>query len=194
MHMWYWAIMVLLILGSIALLCSTFISVKKNKAQDAERRKQSRNGKRYKADQEYDPEEKEDQPQGKKRRSSGKNSSVDSAKRSSKKRRQWKIILEDLDTWQKYSFIFYDEVGIGRANRNDNYEKYLPLQEDGRVSKQQCVIIQRGDCLYLMDDGSKNGTYLNGILVDRPTEVQREDVIGVGETRLEILRILRESE
>mgnify|MGYP007071181010 FL=1 len=29
MYMWYWAIMVLLILGSIALLCSTFISVKK---------------------------------------------------------------------------------------------------------------------------------------------------------------------
>ena len=163
MHMWYWAVMVLLILGSIALLCSTFISVKKNKAQDAERRKQSRNGKRYKADQGYDPEEEEDQPQGKKRRSS-------------------------------YSFIFYDEVGIGRAKRNDNYEKYLPLHEDGRVSKQHCVIIQRGDCLYLMDDGSKNGTYLNGILVDRPTEVQREDVIGVGETRLEILRILRESE
>lgn len=115
-------------------------------------------------------------------------------RRSSKKRRQWKIILEDLDTWQKYSFIFYDEVGIGRAKRNDNYEKYLPLHEDGRVSKQHCVIIQRGDCLYLMDDGSKNGTYLNGILVDRPTEIQREDVIGVGETRLEILRILRESE
>ena len=55
MHMWYWAIMVLLILGSIALLCSTFISVKKNKAQDAERRKQSKKGKRYKADQGYDP-------------------------------------------------------------------------------------------------------------------------------------------
>lgn len=48
--------------------------------------------------------------------------------------------------------------------------------------------------MYLMDDGSKNGTYLNGILVDCPTEIQREDVIGVGETRLEILRILRESE
>ncbi len=95
MHMWYWAIMVLLILGSIALLCSTFISVKKNKAQDAERRKQSRNGKRYKADQGYDPEEEEDQPQGKKKRSSGQNGSMDSAKRSSKKedsgRLSWKI-------------------------------------------------------------------------------------------------------
>ena len=55
MYMWYWAIMVLLILGSIALLCSTFISVKKNKAQDAERRKQSKKGKRYKADQGYYP-------------------------------------------------------------------------------------------------------------------------------------------
>lgn len=75
MYMWYWAIMVLLILGSIALLCSTFISVKKNKAQDAERRKQSRNGKRNKADQGYDSEEEEDQPQGKKRRSSGQNGS-----------------------------------------------------------------------------------------------------------------------
>ena len=49
MYMWYWAIMVLLILGSIALLCSTFISVKKNKAQDAERRKQSKKGKRNNA-------------------------------------------------------------------------------------------------------------------------------------------------
>lgn len=68
---------------------------KKNKAQDAERRKQSRNGKRYKADQGYDPEEEEDQPQGKKRRSSGQNGSMDSAKRSSKKedsgRLSWKI-------------------------------------------------------------------------------------------------------
>ena len=54
MYMWYWAIMVLLILGSIALLCSTFISVKKNKAQDAERRKQSKKGKSNKADQGYD--------------------------------------------------------------------------------------------------------------------------------------------
>lgn len=93
MYMWYWAIMVLLILGSIALLCSTFISVKKNKAQDAERRKQSKKGKRNKADQGYDPEE--DQPQGKKRRSSGQNGSMDSAKRSSKRedsgRLSWKI-------------------------------------------------------------------------------------------------------
>ena len=62
MHMWYWAIMVLLILGSIALLCSTFISVKKIKGQDAERRMLSRNGLRYKAVLVYDPEE--DQPQG----------------------------------------------------------------------------------------------------------------------------------
>ncbi len=193
MHMWYWAIMVLLILGSIALLCSTFISVKRirHRTQSGE----SSPGMESVTRQIRDMIQKK-RISRRERRDAVQGRTVLWIQRSVllKKRRQWKIILEDLDTWQKYSFIFYDEVGIGRAKRNDNYEKYLPLHEDGRVSKQHCVIIQRGDCLYLMDDGSKNGTYLNGILVDRPTEIQREDVIGVGETRLEILRILRESE
>ena len=124
MYMWYWAIMVLLILGSIALLCSTFISVKRIRHRTQSGESSPRKESVTRQIEGYDPEE--DQPQGKKRRSSGQNGSMDSAKRSSKKRRQWKIILEDLDTWQKYSFIFYDEVGIGRAKRNDNYEKYLP--------------------------------------------------------------------
>lgn len=188
--MWYWIIMVLLILGSVALLSSTFISVKKNKAQDAERRKQPKGTKRRKADPEGESEEEEEQPRRKKKRPA----LQDGGKKVPKKKRQWKIILEDLDTWQKYTFIFYDNVGIGRSKANDGYERYLPLTEDGRVSKHHCVIVHRGESLYLMDDGSRNGTYLNGIQLERPAEIQREDVIGVGETRLEILRILRESE
>lgn len=195
MRMWYWVIMVLLILGSITLLFSTYISVKKNKVQDSERRKQGKGSKRRRSDIEDDPDEEEEQPQTRRTKRGGR-LDKDPARKSSgkKKRRQWKIILEDLDTWQKYTFVFYDNVGIGRSKRNENYEKYLSLHEDGRVSKQHCVILHRGDSLYLMDDGSRNGTYLNGIQLDRPAEIQREDVIGVGETRLEILRILRESE
>ena len=194
MRMWYWVIMVLLILGSIALLFSTYISVKKNKRQDAEHSRSGKGAKRRRTDLDDDPEdEEEQQPKSRQRRLA---KDEDSSRKSShkKKRRQWKIILEDLDTWQKYTFVFYDNVGIGRSKRNDSYEKYLSLNEDGRVSKQHCVILHRGDSLYLMDDGSRNGTYLNGIQIDRPAEIQREDVIGIGETRLEILRILRESE
>ena len=101
-----------------------------------------------------------------------------------KRRRQWKIILEDIDSWQKYSFIFYETVGIGRGRDGSMYEKYLPLPTDVRVSKVHCAIVHHGDKLYL----------LNGKRIDRPIVIQKDDVIGVGETRLEIQRILRESE
>ena len=67
-------------------------------------------------------------------------------------------------------------------------------QGDGRVSKIHCVIIHRGDKLYLKDEGSRNGTYLNGERLDGPVVIQRDDIIGVGETRFEVQRILRESE
>ena len=110
-----------------------------------------------------------------------------------KRRRQWKIILQDMNTAQTYSFIFYDNVGIGRVKGNGRFEKYLSV-EDGRVSKQHCVIVHKGDMLYLRDLDSRNGTYLNGTRVDQPIVIQKADIIGVGETELEIQRILRESE
>ena len=101
---------------------------------------------------------------------------------------------EDIDTWDKYTFTFYDTIGIGRGKDGSMYEKYLPVSGDGRVSKIHCVIIRRGDKLYLKDEGSRNGTYLNGERLDSPAVIQRDDIIGVGETRFEVQRILRESE
>ena len=73
------------------------------------------------------------------------------------------------------------------------YEKFLPVIGDGRVSKLHCAIIRRGDKLYLKDEGSRNGTYLNGVRIDKPVVIQRDDIIGIGETRLEVQKILRES-
>ena len=35
--------------------------------------------------------------------------------RPKRKKRRWKIILEDIDSWEKYSFTFCDSVGIGRG-------------------------------------------------------------------------------
>ena len=56
------------------------------------------------------------------------------------------------------------------------------------------MIVHKGDMLYLRDLDSRNGTYLNGTRVDQPIVIQKADIIGVGETELEIQRILRESE
>lgn len=185
--MWYWILMFALAAGCIAMLAVSFHSIKKRSDRavyvGGGRRGHGYGGneddtdvlqrrRRREAD---DPREREERPRR-------------------KKRRQWKIVLEDIDSWDKYTITFYDTVGIGRGKDSSMYEKYLPVAGDGRVSKVHCVIIQRGDKLYLKDEGSRNGTYLNGERLEGPVVIQRDDIIGVGETRFEIQRILRESE
>lgn len=107
-------------------------------------------------------------------------------------KKQWKIILENLDTWEKYTFIFYDNIGIGRGKSNQEFEKYLSVPDDPRISKLHCTIIRKGDKLYLKDMGSRNGTYLNGKPLSQPIVIQRDDVIGIGETKIEVVKVLRE--
>ena len=185
--MWYWIVMGMLIAGSAVMLGVSFRSIKKNRAIAAAQ--PGRGGRRRR--RAYEDEEEYDMTPGPRRRPAPEE---DMQRRQKKKKRQWKIILEDIDSWDKYSFTFYDTVGIGRGKDGSMYEKYLPIIGDGRVSKLHCAIVRRGDKLYLKDEGSRNGTYLNGERIERPVVVQRDDIIGVGETRLEIQRILRESD
>ncbi len=107
-------------------------------------------------------------------------------------KKQWKLILENLDTWEKFDFIFYDNIGIGRSRNSSEFERFLSVQDDPRVSKLHCAIIRKEDKLYLKDMGSRNGTYLNGRRIQQPIVIQRDDVIGIGETKIEIRKVLRE--
>ena len=181
--MLYWIIMAVLAVGCILMLGVSFASISRNKAAAVSggRRGRSR----------YDEDEEEyDEPPG--RRSQAAAAPAQNRRVKAQKLR-WKILLEDIDSWDKYSFTFYDAVGIGRSQDGNMYEKFLPVIGDGRVSKLHCAIIRRGDKLYLKDEGSRNGTYLNGVRIDRPVVIQRDDIIGIGETRLEVQKILRES-
>lgn len=187
--MWYWIVMFILIAGSIGMLGVSFSSIKKNRAI-ADAQADSRRRRRRRTADDLD----EDDYDALSRRRRPGQDAEEQQRRQRKKKRQWKIILEDIDSWDKYSFTFYDTVGIGRGKDGSMYEKYLPIMGDGRVSKIHCAIIHRGDKLYLKDEGSRNGTYLNGERIDRPVVLQRDDIIGIGETRLEIQRVLRESE
>ena len=188
--MWYWIVMFILIADSIGMLGVSFSSIKKNKAAAAAA---LRNGRRRRRDEDVEEEEEYDVPLRRRRRQETE-PEEEQERRPRKKKRQWKVILEDIDSWDKYSFTFYDSVGIGRGKDGSMFEKYLPILGDGRVSKIHCVIIHRNDKLYLKDEDSRNGTFLNGERIDRPVVIQRDDIIGIGETRLEIQRILRESE
>lgn len=187
--MWYWIAMFILAAGCVVMLMVSFRGIRQSKMEAARAAEDTRRHRHsgYDDDSEYDVPRKKSEKQSKEQNRAQK-------RPQQKKKRQWKIILEDIDSWEKYSFIFYDTVGIGRGKDGSMYEKYLSVPKDGRVSKIHCSIVSRGDRLYLKDEGSRNGTFLNGIQIDRPEMIQRDDIIGVGETRFEIQRVLRESE
>ena len=112
--------------------------------------------------------------------------------RRSSEKKLWKLALENLTTWQKFTFIFYENLGIGRGHSVPQLEKFLSMGDDPRVSKLHCAIIQKEGKLYLKDMGSRNGTYLNGKRVTQPVLLQRDDIIGMGETEIEIQSMMRE--
>ena len=106
----------------------------------------------------------------------------------------WKVVLENLGNWQKSTFVFYENIGIGRGNSFPQFEKFMTIKDDSRVSKMHCAIIEKDKKLYLKDMGSRNGTYLNGKRITQPVLLQRDDIIGVGETEIEVQSMMREKD
>ena len=183
----YWIAMVLIVGASIAFLTGTFLSIRKNK-----REKNKKTGRVAAYADDYEEDEEDERELPRRRGSAQEVRRPQSQPERKNEKKQWKIILENLDTWEKHSFIFYDTIAIGRGSDVRTYEKYLSVSEDPRVSKLHCAIVKRGEKLYLKDLESRNGTYLNGKRIERPIILQRDDVIGIGESRFEVLKVLRE--
>ena len=201
--MWYWIVMGILIFVAVLLIVIIIVALKKEKkTQDG-----------YDYDEEYEDDLEDDdyeyeeeyrQPRrGKEtvdhREVPGQTTPFPAAGERGKEltskgpvKKQWKLILENLDTWEKFDFIFYDNIGIGRSRNSSEFERFLSVQDDPRVSKLHCAVIRKEDKLYLKDMGSRNGTYLNGRRIQQPVVIQRDDVIGVGETKIEVKKVLRE--
>ena len=130
--MWYWIVMFILIAGSIVMLGVSFSSIKKNRAiADAQesggRRRRRRN---------EDEDDEYDMPQRRRRRPEPEEEEPPSRR---KKKRQWKIILEDIDSWDKYSFTFYDVVGIGRGKDGSMLKSIFRSWEMGEYLK--CTVL-----------------------------------------------------
>ena len=196
--MLYWVIIGILIAAIIAVIFFTISKLLKEKKDynQFERRYHSEDVSDDDYDDDYDDEEDDDEEEDDYEPEPRCRPVREQAERrtsSAPAKRRWKIILEDVDQQDQYSFIFYDSLGIGRVSASSEYDKFLSLPEDLRVSKVHCAIIRSGDKLYLRDEGSKNHTYLNGKQIHKPIVIQKEDVITVGETRLEVVKILRET-
>lgn len=192
--MLYWGIMGLLVVVALGLIITIVVTLKKNSEH------QTGFDDDYDEYEEYDeeePYEEEAQPvRAKARRSRQeeieRQQVYEEPQPAKKTRKQWKVILENLDTWEKFSYTFYDNIGIGRSRSDSEFEKFMTIRDDPRVSKIHCVIIREAERLYLKDMGSRNGTYLNGQRIYQLKEIQRDDVIGVGQTQIEVKKVLRE--
>jgi len=68
---------------------------------------------------------------------------------------------------------------VGRGGQND-----VALEDDEFASARHVRVEPRRDGVWVHDLGSTNGTFVNGVRVDRPRKLAQGDTIRVGETEL----------
>ena len=68
---------------------------------------------------------------------------------------------------------------VGRSGNND-----LELRDDQYASAQHARIEPRGADVWVEDDGSTNGTFVNGRRIEAPKRLAPGDVVRIGETEL----------
>jgi FHA domain len=68
---------------------------------------------------------------------------------------------------------------IGRSENND-----VALEGDEFASARHVRVEPRRDGVWVNDLGSTNGTFVNGVQIDRPRKLVNGDVVRVGETEL----------
>jgi hypothetical protein len=70
-------------------------------------------------------------------------------------------------------------LSIGRGEENQ-----VALGEDDFASAAHARIEPRHDGAWLVDRGSTNGTFVNGIRIDAPHRLEQGDLVRIGETQL----------
>jgi hypothetical protein len=70
-------------------------------------------------------------------------------------------------------------ISIGRGATNE-----ISIDGDEFASARHARIEPRRDGVWVSDVGSTNGTYVNGVKVDRPRKLVNGDVVRAGETEL----------
>ena len=68
---------------------------------------------------------------------------------------------------------------LGRGPQND-----VSIDGDEFASARHVRVEPRRDGVWVSDVGSTNGTYVNGVRIDRPRKLAHGDVVRVGETEL----------
>lgn len=84
---------------------------------------------------------------------------------------------------QGETYPLSDELTVGRGGGCG-----VVLGEDHFVSTVHARLFRRGDDLFVEDLGSRNGTFVNGQIVQAPTRLRRGDRVQIGQTVAEVVR------
>jgi len=84
----------------------------------------------------------------------------------------------DLDEGQDFE-LNSSQLTIGRGRQND-----IAVGSDEYASARHARFEPRQDGVWVQDLGSTNGTFLNGVRLDRPRRLAQGDIVRVGETDL----------
>jgi hypothetical protein len=89
----------------------------------------------------------------------------------------WELeVIHGLDAGRRYPLT--DRVSLGRDWNAD-----IALN-DQQVSRRHAQIQRAGDDYQIVDQGSSNGTFVNGVLISMPTRLKAGDEVRMGDTRL----------
>jgi len=85
---------------------------------------------------------------------------------------------EVLSAGQEYE-LNSSALTVGRGGQND-----VSIEGDEFASARHLRVEPRRDGVWVSDLGSTNGTFVNGVRIDRPRKLVQGDVVRVGETEL----------
>lgn len=87
--------------------------------------------------------------------------------------------------WLKYKGTFFPiRQGDSLLGRSPECLIILPSE---RVSREHAVVRQIHTGLEIEDLGSRNGTWVNGVRISRPTVLQPGDQVALGDDTLEVV-------
>lgn len=101
----------------------------------------------------------------------------------------------------RYALAGIDKVRLGRGESTAAHIERAGLGQsihialaDRHVSSRHAQLERAGQSFVLSDAGSRNGTWVNGKLIDSPTVLQDGDYLGIGHTLLRFRSGLRTTE
>jgi len=98
-----------------------------------------------------------------------------------KARWHFELIQLGLKEKNRYAVDIVNELVIGRT------QGQITINSDSRLSSKHCRIYEKNNKFYIEDCGSANGTYYNGVRINKPQPIERDGILMIGSMELRII-------